>query len=573
MARVRLTRGLALVAATSLFVTACSAAATPAPTAPPVTAAPVTAAPITATPITAAPVTAAPVTEPPVTAAPVTEPPVTAPPATPAATPAAVNDHTFDGVSISILTFNGPQVAEPLQRRAPDWEALHGGHVNVVAVPYQNLYPKSLGDVSTGTNAFDAYVFDPQWLGDFVTPGYLQDLTSQVNADTTLNWQDVGPFFRDYNSTYNGKVYTIPLDGDFHMVYYRSDLLAKDGLKPPATWDDYLTIAQKYNGQDLNGDGQPDYGSCIAKAPGQQSFWWIISLGAGLLQAKGTGEGAFFDTTQGKMTPLLGVNDAMTLALDTYQKTETYGPPNEGALGVGDTRGLFTTGRCALTMDWGDIGTLTPGTYSQDKTGATITPGWTQVLDRTSGKLVPCDATTCPNAVNGVNYAPFASSGGWSGAINSYVTDKDTSADHLTYLKKQQAASYSFLAYMSSPAQANIDVTLGKTGFNPYRTSQFTNIQPWLDAGLSQDAANNYLGAIKDSLNSPNMVLDLRIPLTAQYESVALDKQVSDFLAGNQDEATTEQNIVSAWNDITASAPGGEAAQVAAYNASLGVQR
>ena len=82
---------------------------------------------------------------------------------------------------------------------------------------------------------------------------------------------------------------------------------------------------------------------------------------------------------------------------------------------VGATRGLFTTGRCALSMDWGDIGTLAPGTYAQDKTGATITPGWKEVLDRATKKLVPCDATTCPNAVDGVNYAPFASFGGWSG--------------------------------------------------------------------------------------------------------------------------------------------------------------
>ena len=28
----------------------------------------------------------------------------------------------FTGINVNILTFNGPQVAEPLQRRAPDWE-------------------------------------------------------------------------------------------------------------------------------------------------------------------------------------------------------------------------------------------------------------------------------------------------------------------------------------------------------------------------------------------------------------------------------------------------------------------
>ena len=122
-----------------------------------------------------------------------------------------------------------------MQRRAPDWEQLTGGHVNVVAVGFQTIYDKALLDASTGTNSFDGYVFDPQWLGDFVTPGYLLDLTDRVTADSQLDWQDIGPFFRDFNATYNGKVYTIPLDGDF-MVYYRSDLLEKDGLKPPATW-------------------------------------------------------------------------------------------------------------------------------------------------------------------------------------------------------------------------------------------------------------------------------------------------------------------------------------------------
>ena len=70
-----------------------------------------------------------------------------------------------------------------------------------------------------------------------------------------------------------------------------------------------------------------------------------------------------------------------------YAKTATVGPPDELNMDVGGTRGLFTTGRCALSMDWGDIGTLTPGTYAQDKTGATITPGWKEVLDRASGKL------------------------------------------------------------------------------------------------------------------------------------------------------------------------------------------
>ncbi len=330
----------------------------------------------TPTPVPSAAATAAPTAAPSTAVA--SEPPSTEPSVAPS-TPAG---DQFKGININILTFNGPQVAEPLQRRAPDWEHLTGGHVNVVATGFQTIYDKALLDASTGTNAFDAYVFNPQWLGDFTGPGYLADLTDRVNSDPELDWQDIGPFFRDFNATYNGKVYTIPLDGDFHMVYFRKDILDADGTAAPKTWDDYLAVAQKYDGKDLNGDGEPDYGSCIAKKKGAQSYWWIISVAAGLIQGKGTGDGVFFDTSN--MNPLFGNNEALTKALQLYKATTDFGPPDELNMDVGGTRGLFTTGRCALTMDWGDIGTLTPGTYAQDKTGATITPGWNQVLDRAS---------------------------------------------------------------------------------------------------------------------------------------------------------------------------------------------
>jgi multiple sugar transport system substrate-binding protein len=483
--------------------------------------------------------------------------------------PKASQGTKFKGVNVNILTFNGPQVAEPLQRRAPAWEQLTGGHANVVAVGFQTIYNKALLDASTGTNAFDAYVFDPQWMGDFVGPGYLLDITDRVKADPQLKWDDIGPFFRDFNATYNGKVYTVPLDGDFHMVYYRKDILEKDGVKPPATWDDYLAVAEKYNGKDLNGDGAPDYGSCIAKKKGAQSYWWIISVAGGLLQSKGTNQGAFFDSTT--MEPLFGANEAMTKALETFKKTGDFGPKDENNMDVGGTRGLFTTGRCALSMDWGDIGTLAIGTYAADKTGATITPGWKQVLDRSSGKLVACDATTCPNMVDGVNYAPFASFGGWSGAINAYSTDKTTDAASVAARKAQQDAAYDFLSYMSAPEQSNEDVTLGKTGYNPYRTSQFASTDLWVKAGLSKAAAENYLGAIKASLENKNMVLDLRIPQTVQYEQNVLDIALAQYLAGENDAAATEAQIATGWNDITNKA--GKDKQLAAYVASLGVQR
>ena len=462
----------------------------------------------------------------------------------------------YDGVTVNIMTFTGPQIAEPLQRRAPDFKKLTGATINVITVPFSDLYTKLLTDWATGTNSIQAAVFAPQWMVDYVEPGYLEDLTARIEADTALNVDDIGQFFRDFSMRYVGKIYTITLDGDFQMVYYRSDLLEQAGFSPPETWDDYIKIAKHFHGKDLNGDGKPDYGSCISKKRNAQAFWAILSIAGGFIQTQGTGEGMFFDTET--MKPLVN-NEAFKKALEIYKVTTKYAPPDEINLDVGDTRSLFTAGRAALTLDWGDVGTLAidPKTSKvQDKVGAVILPGTKEVLDRATGKLAPCDAKRCPYAENGVNHAPFAAFGGWSGGINAAAT------------KKVKDAAYDFFSYMSQPAQSNVDVTIGITGFNPYRISQFENLDNWVKAGMSAKAADNYLGAIKASLKSPNMVLDLRIPQNQRYQQIVLDTAIARMLAGEITIEQAMQDIESGWEEITDEL--GREDQLKVYRGTLG---
>jgi len=464
----------------------------------------------------------------------------------------------FDGVSVNLLTFTGPQIAEPLQRRAPEFKALTGADITITTVPNSDLYTSIVKDQSSGTHGYQAYVFAPQWMVDFVGPNWLEPLDSYIAKDDKIQWDDVAPFFRDFSAMYQGKVYSIPLDGDFHMVYYRMDVFKDAGLTPPKTWDEYLDDAKALNGKDMNGDGTPDYGSCISKARSQQAYWWILSIAGPYLQSQGTSQGAFFDTDT--LKPLTST-DGFIRALDIYKETNKYGPPDELTLGVGDTRALWNAGRCAMTLDWGDIGTLAiaEGSKVVDKTGSIITPGSKQVVDRSTGKLVDCDAKTCPYAIDGVNYAPFASFGGWAGAVSA-------AAD-----QKQKDAAYAFLSYMSQPAQSGVDVTIGKTGFNPYRTSHFKNLEPWIKAGMSEAAAKDYLGAIEASLNNPNMMLDIRVPRNQQYEQVILDTSLSQFLAGEFTSKEAADDITSKWDALTDEL--GRDTQKAAYLASLGVKK
>src|SRR5213596_2714894 len=85
----------------------------------------------------------------------------------------------FSGTTIRVVTFTGPQIAEPLQRRAPDFEKLTGAKIHVITVPFSDLYNKLLTDFATGTNSYDATVFAPQWMVDFIEPGYLEDLSQK----------------------------------------------------------------------------------------------------------------------------------------------------------------------------------------------------------------------------------------------------------------------------------------------------------------------------------------------------------------------------------------------------------
>ncbi len=465
----------------------------------------------------------------------------------------------YDGVTVNVVTFSGPPIAEPLERYAPEFEAATGAKINITKYPFSDLYQKALTDVASGTNSFQLMTLAAPWVADFASAGYAADLTDKIANDPDIAWDDVMPFFRDIVAQYAGKVVGVPIDGDFTMTYYRTDILGADGVEPPKTWDEYLKIAEKYDGKDLNGDGVPDYGSCISKARSGVGTWLFNGVLSSFVQTMGTNQGTFFGDN---MTPLIN-NEAMGAALDFWKASMEFGPPDENNLDQQGGRDMFTSGRCALAIDWGDTGVLAidPATSKViDKVGAVQMPGSTKVLDRATGKLVPCDATLCPYAIDGVNHSPFAAFGGWSAVVNA-------AAD-----AKTQAAAYDFASYVSNPTRSNIDVTHGVTGMNPYRLSQFgDNMANWVAAGFSEAAATDYLGAMKDSLDNPNMAVDLRILQSNNYTNVAEDQAISQFLAGELTKEEAMQQLFDKWQELTDST--GRDAQAAAYAASLGVQR
>ena len=116
-------------------------------------------------------------------------------------------------------------------------------------------------------------------------------MTPYVEKDTKLDLNDVAPYFRDFGQKIGGKTKLLMVDGDFQMVYYRKDVLEKAGLQPPKTWNQYIEVASKIHGQDMNGDGSGDYGSCIFKKRNAQSYFAIQTVAASYVQTQRHGPG------------------------------------------------------------------------------------------------------------------------------------------------------------------------------------------------------------------------------------------------------------------------------------------
>ena len=77
--------------------------------------------------------------------------------------------------------------------------------------------------------------------------GVLKDLTEFPDFDTVATW-----FNKDSFLPYQYKTGTcgIPVTLDFHMMFYRTDVLAELGIEPPKTWDEFyriVPIIQKAN--------------------------------------------------------------------------------------------------------------------------------------------------------------------------------------------------------------------------------------------------------------------------------------------------------------------------------------
>jgi len=448
-------------------------------------------------------------------------------------------ERRFDGQTVVVVTQTGRSIGGPVNDFAPEWEAMTGGRVELQQFAFGELFEKVITSFVTGAASYDMLIFPANWAGDFMAPGFLTPIPAEIIAG--LDWEDVVPLYAERLTTWGDTIYALPYDGDSHMLYYRKDLVnnpqfaaefeAQFGypLAAPQTWAQYRDIARFFNGRTVETAGRraPIFGALEAQRRNAQSYWVFLSRAAGY--GKVPGNPCFFFSCV-DMTPQVN-NPGWVRALEDYIEIRNYGDPAMINYDVADTRIRFPAGGSVLNIDWGDIGTISvdPAQSAvKGKVGFSVLPGGEQYWDYQAGQWI--------TPAEGVNHAPFIAFGGW---IIGVAADSDV-----------KEAALDFAAFMARPELVKQLAVTGGTGINPARFSQLADVDLWVGAGFDRESAEDYLGAIRDTIDHPNAVLDLRIRGSAEYFHT-LDAEISRALVGEITPQEALDNVAQLWNAIT----------------------
>lgn len=445
----------------------------------------------------------------------------------------------FKGQTVVVVTQTGRSIGGPVEDFAPEWQQKTGGQIQLQQFAFGELFEKIITSFETGAGAYDVLIFPADWAGDFMAPGYVEPIPQEILDGIDVD--DVIPLYSQRITSWGPTVYALPYDGDAHMMYYRKDLLANPEfaaefekqygypLAEPVTWTQYRDIAEFFNGKEVEtaGEKAPIFGALEAQRRNAQSYWVYLSRASGY--GKIPGNPCFFFSCD-NMTPQVN-NPGWVRALTEYVEIAKFGPAEMINYDVSDTRIHFPAGVSVLNIDWGDVGTIS---IDPDRSvvigdvGFGVLPGGEEYWDYVKGEWVKPES--------GANTAPFIAFGGWiiSVAANSKVKE----------------AALDFAAFMSAPEMVKKLAVMPDTGINPSRFSQLENVELWVNAGFDRASAEDYLDAIKNTINHPNAVLDLRITGSAEYLQT-LDVEVSRAVAGEVTPQEALDNVAKAWDEIT----------------------
>jgi len=133
--------------------------------------------------------------------------------------------------------------ADPLPGLLREFETRHPGvRVKSEALPWSSdeQHQFHVVNLEGGRPGVDLLMLDVIWVPEFARAGWLLDLTPFLAPG------ELSPHFAAAveAATYNGSVWALPWIMNVGLLYYRADLLARYGLRPPKTYDELVAQAR-----------------------------------------------------------------------------------------------------------------------------------------------------------------------------------------------------------------------------------------------------------------------------------------------------------------------------------------
>lgn len=415
----------------------------------------------------------------------------------------------YAGSEINITWEAGLQSQDPLIFSGPEWEKLTGIKVNVVELPFPELYSQAVAEHLAGSGAFDIVSYSPAWTGDLADSGVIEPLDAYM--DQYMNkedLEDINPTYLPFQS-WKDQTYGLYDDGDVFILYYRKDWFEDADnqaafqeqfgyeLAPPETWQQWDEICQFFT-ETYSPDA---YGCATQRAEGQAYLWFMDHFR--------TNGGVFFD---GDMNAAIN-SEAGIQTLTEMANSNQFMPPGVEKWGFIEILSAWLDGSLGMVITWPPIGRWSEGYGTQTEQLSWVPE--TQVAGNVGYAIPPG------------GHSELA--GGFSLGVSADSENKE--------------AAYLFIQWLTSPEISKQRVKLPFALRDPYRISHYEDTlyqNLWPSAG-------EYLQVLRDAADAG--VSDLGIPGAREYEE-SLDRAITSVYAG-EDPTEALNKAAEEWNAIT----------------------
>lgn len=249
----------------------------------------------------------------------------------------ALMKERYGGTKIVASMASHPST-EAFQAMVDGFTALTGIEVEWDVVEQTYLKNKQLLDFQ-GAHSYDVFMVDSFWNAEYGSKNVVQPLDNYLSDPLlTPDWygkDDLIPAYCDLGR-YEGQTIGIPIAGETRFLAYRTDLFEKYGKEPPKTMDEFLELAQFFNGRE---DGL--YGVALRAQRGVHfaSGWLTIMY-------------AFCDGMMDQETLEPTINDpGVVESLQWYLDMLACAPPDVATYTHEEALGAFMAGKTAMWLD------------------------------------------------------------------------------------------------------------------------------------------------------------------------------------------------------------------------------